>query len=416
MELNRASTVTEFTLTVLTLNCWGIVGISKDRVERIRAIAEVLATGRYDFVCLQELWSEDDYNDITQQVEKVLPYTHYFYSGVTGSGLSILSKYPFESFMFHQWSVNGYMHKIFHGDWFGGKGIGLCRISVRGLSINLYTTHLHAQYSEEDEYLAHRVVQAFDTAQFVDLTSGAAHFSILAGDLNTQPGELCHQLIQHTAHLHDSYEKHAEDSSLGTYDCKRNSYADQKLVSQNPNGQRIDHILYRPGLGTKVDLVKYMFPLPERVPGKSFSYSDHEAIAATFKITPPTNHSLADHAISNRTEMITCLREGTAIVTDAVRDLYYTRMRYWSITSAIVFGLLMMCLFTDVPSNYTRTFQLALVVLTAVSIFCFVMATVWNNIEQNALRSSVMSMQFLADRASSADGQGDATFVSGALS
>lgn len=68
---------------------------------------------------------------------------------------------------------------------------------------------LHAQYSEaDDEYLAHRVVQAFDTAQFVDLTSGAAHLSILAGDLNTQAGDLCQQLIQHTAQLSDSYDKH----------------------------------------------------------------------------------------------------------------------------------------------------------------------------------------------------------------
>lgn len=57
----------------------GIVGISKDRVERMRAIAETLASGRFDVVCLQELWSEDDYNDITQRVDNILPYTHYFY-------------------------------------------------------------------------------------------------------------------------------------------------------------------------------------------------------------------------------------------------------------------------------------------------------------------------------------------------
>lgn len=64
------------------------------------------------------------------------------FSGVTGSGLSIMSRYPFETFMFHQWSLNGYIHKIFHGDWFGGKGIGLCRINVHDLNINVYTTHV----------------------------------------------------------------------------------------------------------------------------------------------------------------------------------------------------------------------------------------------------------------------------------
>lgn len=65
-----------------------------------------------------------------------------YFSGVTGSGLSIMSRYPFETFMFHQWSLNGYIHKIFHGDWFGGKGIGLCRITVQALNINVYTTHV----------------------------------------------------------------------------------------------------------------------------------------------------------------------------------------------------------------------------------------------------------------------------------
>lgn len=68
---------------------------------------------------------------------------------------------------------------------------------------------LHAQYSaDDDEYLAHRVVQAFDTAQFVDLTSGAAHLSVLAGDLNTEPEHLCHQLIRHTAQLTDTFPNH----------------------------------------------------------------------------------------------------------------------------------------------------------------------------------------------------------------
>lgn len=43
-----------------------------------------------------------------------------------------------------------------------------------------------------------------------------------------------------------------EGHGIGTYDCQRNSYANSKLVSKNPNGVRIDHILYRPGLGAKV--------------------------------------------------------------------------------------------------------------------------------------------------------------------
>lgn len=41
--------------------------------------------------------------------------------------------------------------------------------------------------------MAHRVLQAFDTAQFIKLTSGGADFVILAGDLNTEPGDLAYR-------------------------------------------------------------------------------------------------------------------------------------------------------------------------------------------------------------------------------
>lgn len=65
-----------------------------------------------------------------------------FFSGVAGSGLCILSKYPIISAFFHSWSVNGYVHRIQHGDWFGGKGVGLCKIKINDHLINVYTAHV----------------------------------------------------------------------------------------------------------------------------------------------------------------------------------------------------------------------------------------------------------------------------------
>lgn len=49
---------------------------------------------------------------------------------------------------------------------------------------------MHAEYHEDDIYLAHRVLQAHSTAEFVKLTCASADVSILAGDLNTSPGDL----------------------------------------------------------------------------------------------------------------------------------------------------------------------------------------------------------------------------------
>lgn len=53
---------------------------------------------------------------------------------------------------------------------------------------------LHAQYdSESDDYNAHRVVQAFDTAQFIQATRGDSIVQVLAGDLNCEPGDLAYR-------------------------------------------------------------------------------------------------------------------------------------------------------------------------------------------------------------------------------
>lgn len=65
-----------------------------------------------------------------------------FNSGVIGAGLLVLSKYPIITSLFHSWTVNGYCHRIQHADWFGGKGVGLCRIRVGDLFVHLYNAHV----------------------------------------------------------------------------------------------------------------------------------------------------------------------------------------------------------------------------------------------------------------------------------
>lgn len=66
----------------------------------------------------------------------------FLFSGVAGSGVCILSKHPIKEAFFHQWSLNGYMHKIHHGDWFGGKGVGLCKIAFDQFTVNVYSAHV----------------------------------------------------------------------------------------------------------------------------------------------------------------------------------------------------------------------------------------------------------------------------------
>ncbi|KRY22461.1 putative neutral sphingomyelinase [Trichinella patagoniensis] len=197
-------------LRVLTLNCWGIplpfpFG-SADRKVRIKEIAKELATGKYDIVSLQEIWSENDFNMIHDAVRLVMPYSFYFHNGYAGSGVCVFSKGIILETLMHRYSLNGYVHHIHRGDWFGGKMVGLCRIQFSGININVYATHIHAEYNhDEDVYLAHRVVQAFELGQFMRNTMQNCEMAILMGDLNLRPTDLGYDLIRHSASLKDAW-------------------------------------------------------------------------------------------------------------------------------------------------------------------------------------------------------------------
>lgn len=48
--------------------------------------------------------------------------------------------------MFHKWPLNGYVHKIHHGDWFGGKGVGLCKLKIKDAIVNVYVAHVSKRW------------------------------------------------------------------------------------------------------------------------------------------------------------------------------------------------------------------------------------------------------------------------------
>ncbi|XP_014479972.1 PREDICTED: putative neutral sphingomyelinase isoform X2 [Dinoponera quadriceps] len=309
----------ETSANILTLNCWGIPYVSKHRTARMSAIAETCASREYDIICLQEVWSESDFKTIKAKVQEVLPYSHYFYSGVMGSGICILSRYPIHEVMFHKWPLNGYVHKIHHGDWFGGKGVGLCKIKIRDMFVNIYVVHLHAEYNREnDEYKAHRVLQAFDTAQFVRMTSGGADAVILTGDLNTEPQDLAYRIIRGVAGLTDACPNSV--SHIGTNECANNSYTTSKIARTRPEGKRIDYILYLDSSAIKAEITNYELPLPNRVPYKDFSYSDHEAVTATLKFTSG-EHTVKDFDVTDS------LKEAKGVCETALKSVQ--RQRFW---------------------------------------------------------------------------------------
>ena len=112
--------------------------------------------------------------------------------------------------IFDRTDSSGFPHKIQHGDYFAGKLIGLCKILIDGRVVNVYNTHLHANYHHvkpSDIYLGHRVCQAYELIQFIESTSAAdtTYLTILLGDLNLTTDDLGFQLIRGILQLHDCF-------------------------------------------------------------------------------------------------------------------------------------------------------------------------------------------------------------------
>lgn len=377
----------EVTIHILTLNCWGIPYVSKNRRARMEAIAEKLVTENYDIICLQEVWSIDDFKMMKAKTQEQLPYSHYFYSGVLGSGVCILSRFPIQDVMFHKWPLNGYVHKIHHGDWFGGKGVGLCRLKIHNMNVNIYIAHLHAEYSRHnDEYTAHRVLQAFDTAQFIRMTCGSADSAILGGDLNAEPQDLAYRIMCGVAGLADACSN--SSSNLGTNECANNSYTSSKLARKFPEGKRIDHILYLGSKNYKMEVVNFQHPFPKRIPYKDFSYSDHEAIMASLKFSPGESQ-FVDIDVRDS------LKEAINICKTSLKSVRNQRIWYLLSGCILIIPLIwsmgldctIECPGVSIGLNVGRIF------LTALLCYTLFMSSIWNSVEKNALKAGCLGME-----------------------
>ena len=73
------------------------------------------------------------------------------------------------------------------------------------LLLYVWVLQLHAQYSEADEYEAHRAVQALQLGQFVQHTSVGCDLVVLTGDFNFRPDQLGYRLIRYTGNLEDAW-------------------------------------------------------------------------------------------------------------------------------------------------------------------------------------------------------------------
>lgn len=338
-------------LRVFSLNCWGIHYLSKHCPQRYAMIGDLLCKEQHDIVLLQEVWSEKDFLSLKQKLASTHPHSHYFKSGVIGSGLAIYTKHRIHDTFLYRYSLNGYPYMAHHGDWFGGKAVGLAILNIGSLTANIYVTHLHAEYCrDKDSYLPHRVVQAWELQQFIRHTSAGADLVILGGDLNMHPQDLGNRLLRTSTGLRDSYSETAKFDGCenGMTLIADNPFISQKELGPFEKGIRIDYILFKGSSKAEI-YCDFMSTTKGSVPDHPFPYSDHEALTAELRLETLTRTEAEnDRKVMSQDAAAGKLAELVDIVTEARTEVKVglhcaERMRYTA-TRTGVMGLALLFL------------------------------------------------------------------------
>ena len=397
-------------INVFSLNCWGLgLGISKDRDERMEDIGQYLAEQDYDIVFLQEVWWRGNYQTLKDLLASKLPHSQYFDHGFMGTGTAIFTKVKITDCTFHGFGLNGYPHKLLHGDWFGGKGLGICQIDYLGLNIHLFTSHYHANYSPlNDVYLGHRIVHSVESAQWIKLSSSSADLTIYAGDLNTEPEEVPYQIVRYVTPLSDAWVEANGAEGGETSETPSNSYTARSALRACPAGKRIDYILYSPGPNIQADTLACVLPLRDRVPGKNISFSDHEAVAAKLRISRKTESPAVTsrdfirmQSVKDLSQKLECVDQAQDILRASLRSAGHRR-NFYLLGSALCFLLLILAFVPVIEySDYVAldvVLFIVRLVLVVVTVYLFLMSVLFFRKESHALRGTLASLEVITER------------------
>ncbi|KAI1374123.1 DNase I-like protein [Hypoxylon crocopeplum] len=211
-------------LNIITLNCWGLLHLSAHRADRLTAIGRELAAADPPphIVALQECWTQEDYRSIRRETRFVLPFGKFYYSGVFGGGLAILSRWPIEESTMFKYPLNGRPTAFFRGDWFVGKGVACAKIRYGPADkdvVEVFNTHTHAIYehppNKTDSYVVHRLAQSWEMAKLVRGAAERGHLAVALGDFNDVPLSLSYSMLTAHAPIKDAWRVLNPDSSLG---------------------------------------------------------------------------------------------------------------------------------------------------------------------------------------------------------
>ena len=175
-------------MRVVTWNLWGLLWLTPRRAERMQIIAREIVKMKPDIVGFQEVFVQSDRDLLkTTLREAGLPHAHYFPSGLVGSGLLLVSRYPIESDGFIRYAENGRPEAVHHGDWWAGKGLSLSTLRLPGGSLLFVgNTHMHAGYRGHP-YHATKLAQGRQLMPWARRVKETGLPALWLGDWNNKP-------------------------------------------------------------------------------------------------------------------------------------------------------------------------------------------------------------------------------------
>ncbi|RGB31621.1 Endonuclease/exonuclease/phosphatase [Rhizophagus diaphanus] len=429
------------TLTVLTLNCWGLKYISKKVDQRMEAIADNLAHSDYEIVCLQEVWVYKNFEGIKSKAKKRFPYARFYNSGVFGTGLVILSRYPIVDVSFYPYRLNGMPIKFTHGDWYVSKGVASAVVDhpVAGL-IEVFNTHTHAGYGSKknDAYLGHRVSQGWEISNLLKSSASRGRNVIAMGDFNSDPETLVHKLITTHGQMTDAWQSQhpSTPASISTTSINHNTSTTfdpnnaiiqkgytsnsplntwskrsvKQAVRDRYAGQRIDFVFYRKTSRFWCSGSRVVFT--EKIPEFGVSYSDHFGVEATFTLVgrdknaviPLSVWELGAYEHLHELDTRTLKDIGDLFKKDLNRSQASSHIHlfFFYLSLLVIIGLIVLeVLFsTGVILTYLWVNIIIIVAIAPITAFGTIMGLhgfLFGNVEQSALNQFIQEVQSYAE-------------------
>lgn len=283
------SVVSAVEVSILSQNVWFILTASIPAMDRIPYYIEEFRNGKYDILCLQEVWSgtQTTYPDLLWEGSKeVYPYNVSTEPRpLTGlnlgldSGLMILSKHPIKSFDFHQYGNSTGV------DSYSGKGAMTAHIqvpdddgSIRDLVVS--NTHLNAggpleirlNQAREMRSAVDRYLDQLKESEGLDINKVPVFG---AGDFNTD--EWNDELTE----VQEGYLQLLQVLGPSTNDIFRSLYPRDVDVGLTTSSSRIDFVL---GLSGEYKIVDAGVDQFVRTANSQMRLSDHLGAYATVKL------------------------------------------------------------------------------------------------------------------------------------